>query len=80
MEKVKTEVDKAKELAKTKLLGSDDEVPTSDQTRSEFLQYAEKDEQSGEWYMGEKEFVDAVAPEGEDYVRLPFPLETSRPA
>ena len=54
----------------------DDEPQTSTQTRTEFMQYARKDEETGEYFMGEKEFVDAIAPEGEDYVSplvLPVP-------
>ena len=40
--------------------------------RDRFLQYAKKDEESGQYYMGESEFTNAIAPEGEDYVSMTF--------
>lgn len=57
------------EALKEKVLGTEVEPQLSAQTRNNFLQYARKDESSGEYYMTETEFVDAIAPEGEDYVR-----------
>jgi solute carrier family 25 aspartate/glutamate transporter 12/13 len=40
-----------------------------------FDKNARKDEKSGELFMGEEEFINAIAPEGEDYVRyIPRPL------
>lgn len=59
-----------KEQVKESLLGTDEEPQLSAQTRHEFMQHAIKDEASGEYFMGEKEFVDAVAPENEDYVGI----------
>ena len=56
------------EVLKEKALGTEVEPQLSAQTRNNFLQYAKKDEASGEYYMTESEFVDAIAPEGEDYV------------
>lgn len=56
------------EALKEKVLGTELEPQLSAQTRNNFLQYAKKDEASGEYYMTESEFVDAIAPEGEDYV------------
>ena len=63
------------EALKDTVLGSssdsnnDEGLPQlSAQTRSDFLLHAVTDEATGEQYMGEKEFVDAVAPVGEDYV------------
>lgn len=65
-----TEVTKVKEAVKETLLGS--EVPAgvqlSVQSKATFLENAKKDADSGELYMGEEEFINAVAPEGEDYV------------
>lgn len=68
MEDLKEKAEKVKEGVKETLLGVEDESQTSDQTRSEFMQQAKKDDDTGEWYMGETEFVNAVAPAGEDYV------------
>lgn len=56
------------ESIKEKVLGTEVEPQLSAQTRNNFLQHAKKDEGSDEWYMTETEFVDAIAPEGEDYV------------
>jgi solute carrier family 25 aspartate/glutamate transporter 12/13 len=70
MEQVKEQLEQVKEAAKETLLGVEIEPGTeySAQTRNEFMQFALKDEESGEYYMTAKEFVDAVAPAGEDYV------------
>lgn len=68
MDELKEKAEKVKEGVKETLLGVEDESQTSDQTRSEFMQQAKKDEDTGEWFMGETEFVNAVAPAGEDYV------------
>lgn len=38
------------------------------QSKSTFEKYAIGDPDTGEIYMGEKEFIDAIAPESEDYV------------
>ena len=56
------------EALKEKLVGTEVEPQLSAQTRQNFLQHAKKDEGSDEYYMTETEFVDAIAPEGEDYV------------
>lgn len=58
------------ETVKETLLGTEDEPQLSSQTRSEFMQHAKKDEETGEYYLGEHEFTDAIAPEGEDYVSV----------
>jgi solute carrier family 25 aspartate/glutamate transporter 12/13 len=70
MEQVKEQLEQVKDAAKETLLGVEVEPGTeySAQTRNEFMQYAIKDEESGEYYMTAKEFVDAVAPAGENYV------------
>ena len=58
------------ESVKETLVGTEDEMGLSSVMRGEFMQNAVKDESSDEWYMGEKQFVDAIAPEGEDYVSI----------
>ena len=70
MEQVKEQLEQVKEAAKETLLGVEVEPGTeySAQPRNEFMQFAIKDEELGEYYMTAKEFVDAVAPAGEDYV------------
>jgi solute carrier family 25 aspartate/glutamate transporter 12/13 len=68
MEKVAEKMDQAKEVVKESLLGTDVDPTLSIATRADFMRYAIKDEETEEYYMNEKEFVEAVAPEGEDYV------------
>lgn len=50
------------------LLGTIEEPQMSTIMRSTFLKYAKKHD-DGEYYLGEGDFIDAVAPESEDYVR-----------
>lgn len=69
MEQVAGKVEKVKESVKESLLGTEVEPDLSAQTRADFMQHAIRDDEEGEYYMSEKEFVDAVAPESEDYVR-----------
>jgi solute carrier family 25 aspartate/glutamate transporter 12/13 len=49
------------------LLGTSEEPQMSQVTRQAFFKHAQKDE-SGELYLAENEFIEAVAPESEDYV------------
>ena len=49
------------------LLGSSPDI--SHQARSLFYKHAKKDDETGEVYMSETEFINAVAPASEDYVR-----------
>lgn len=70
MEQVSGKMERVKDSLKEGLLGTEDEPQMSLQSRQEFMQHAIKDEETGEYYMGEKQFVDAVAPAGEDYVGL----------
>ena len=65
-----TEVTKVKEAVKETLLGSEmpADVMISARSKATFLENAKKDPGSEELYMGEEEFINAVAPEGEDYV------------
>lgn len=57
---------------KETLVGSEHEAQPSAQIRGEFSKHAIKDEETGEEYMGEVEFVNAIAPVEEDYVSTPF--------
>lgn len=61
---------KAKEVVKEKLLGTDLEqnVQLSALSKATFEKNARRDGVSGELVMGEEEFINAIAPEGEDYV------------
>lgn len=59
---------KVKLAVKESLLGSEDPSKLSAQTRAAFLSHARKDGETGELYMGEEEFIDAIAPKKEDYV------------
>ena len=61
------------EAVKESLLGTTREPELSSQTRAAFDRNAKKDEATGEYYLTESEFVDAVAPEGEDYVSCSIP-------
>ncbi|TVY16947.1 Calcium-binding mitochondrial carrier protein [Lachnellula arida] len=63
---------KAKEVVKESLLGTEvvDEVQMSAQSKATFEKNARRDEESGELFMGEEEFVNAVAPVGEDYHKI----------
>jgi len=56
-----------KEQVGEALLGTTQEPQLSQQTIAIFMKHAVKDE-TGEYYLGENEFIDAVAPESEDYV------------
>lgn len=50
------------------LLGTTDEPQLSQLTRAAFMKHARKDEASDEYFLDEDSFIDAVAPESEDYV------------
>ncbi|KAK5126727.1 hypothetical protein LTR85_009661 [Meristemomyces frigidus] len=58
------------EALKESLLGAETEPELSTQTRHDFLQHALKDEETGEQYLDEQAFIDAVAPQGEDYHKI----------
>jgi solute carrier family 25 (mitochondrial aspartate/glutamate transporter), member 12/13 len=62
---------KAKEVVKESLLGTEETegIKLSAQIRATFLQHARKDPETGELVMGKEEFVNAIAPKNEDYVR-----------
>lgn len=57
------------EAVKESLLGHEETAQLSAQTRARFLKNAVPDAETGELVMGPVEFIDAIAPEGEDYVR-----------
>ena len=59
-----------KESVAQALLGTTEDSELSQQTRQNFLQHAKKDPETGEMYMGEDEFINAVAPKSEDYVSV----------
>jgi solute carrier family 25 aspartate/glutamate transporter 12/13 len=67
------DLSKAKEVVKETLLGSEQvtEVQLSAQSKATFDKNARKDAETGELFMGEEEFINAVAPESEDYVSQP---------
>lgn len=60
------------EAVKETLVGSsresDSEPQLSAQIKATFDKHSRKDERTGEQYMTEGDFINAVAPEGEDYV------------
>ena len=51
------------------LLGTTEAPELTGIMRQTFFRHAAQDE-SGNYYLDEKNFIDAVAPESEDYVRL----------
>lgn len=61
---------KAKVVVKETLLGTDQRghEQLSAQTKAAFTKNARKDEETGELYMTQEEFINAIAPEKEDYV------------
>ena len=50
------------------LLGTTEEPQLSQETRANFMQHAVQDEATGEYYLSQEEFINAIAPEREDYV------------
>lgn len=65
-----------KEAVKESLVGTTQEPQLSQQVRTNFMRYAEADQETGELFMTEDDFVDAIAPKNEDYVsrRQPIPF------
>ena len=61
------------ETVKESLLGTSQPVELSASSRTTFLKHARRDEDTGELYMGEEEFVNAIAPPDQDYVSLMSP-------
>ncbi|MCJ1479019.1 mitochondrial aspartate-glutamate transporter agc1 [Lambiella insularis] len=58
-----------KEAVKESLLGTTTEPQLSQQSRSTFEKHARQDE-NGELYMAEDDFINAIAPEKEDYHKI----------
>ena len=65
-----TDLTTAKEVVKETLLGTDlvADLKLSAQTKATFEKNARKDEETGELYMTEAGFINAIAPDTEDYV------------
>ncbi|KZF25004.1 putative mitochondrial carrier protein [Xylona heveae TC161] len=59
-----------KETVRESLLGSRATPQLSRQARATFERHAKKDKETGELYMTEDDFVDAIAPRGEDYHKI----------
>jgi solute carrier family 25 aspartate/glutamate transporter 12/13 len=57
-----------KETVKEALVGVELTPELSADTRANFLKYARRDGDSEDLVMGEEEFINAIAPENEDYV------------
>lgn len=53
------------------LLGTTEEPQLTQIARTAFLKCAKKDEETGDYYLDQEDFIDAIAPESEDYVRFP---------
>lgn len=69
---------KAKEVVKETLLGteqSEAELQLSAQSKATFDKNAQADAATGEKYMTEVEFINAIAPVKEDYVSSNCPSE-----
>lgn len=64
------DVTKVKAAVKESLVGTETagDVQLSAQSKATFDKNARKDEATGELFMSEQEFINAVAPDGEDYV------------
>lgn len=56
------------ETVKESLLGTSLPGELSPSSRTTFLKHARRDEDTDELYMGEEEFVNAIAPPDQDYV------------
>lgn len=78
MAKVSTTV---KEAVKESLVGTQEPVPLSSQTKARFTSHAVKDPETGDLFLGPNEFIEAVAPADEDFVSClpPQPLHAPRP-
>ena len=58
----------AKQAIKESLLGTTREPELSQQTKATFDRNARQDEATGDSYMTEEDFVNAIAPASENYV------------
>ena len=57
-----------KQTIKESLLGTTREPELSQQTKATFDRNARQDEVTGDFYMTEEDFVNAIAPANENYV------------
>ena len=57
-----------KEAVKESLIGVSQVPQLSQQSRATFIRNSRNDEESGEAYMNEEDFINAIAPADEDYV------------
>lgn len=51
------------------LLGTEELPQLSAQSKENFMKHALRSKESGEYYLNEEKFIDAIAPASEDYVR-----------
>lgn len=58
----------ATEAVKEAVVGTHEPEQLAAHTKARFAQFAVKDADSGELFLGPEEFINAVAPNGEDYV------------
>lgn len=63
-----SKVTAVKESVKETLLGSHEPTEFSAKTKARFNSHAIRDSETGESFLGQEEFINAVAPPGEDYV------------
>lgn len=63
-----TSVSTVKEAVKESLVGTEEPVQLSAQTKARFSSHAIKDPETGELYLGPEQFISAIAPKDEDYV------------
>lgn len=68
----------AKQAVKESLLGAMREPELSQQTKATFDRNARQDEATGDPYMIEEDFVNAIAPASENYVSFRAKLARSR--
>lgn len=65
-----SKVTAVKEAVKESLIGVEEPAQASTQTKARFNQNAVKDATTGDLFLGEEEFINAVAPLTEDYVSI----------
>lgn len=71
----------AKIAIKESLLGTTKEPELSTQSKATFNRHARQDDETQEPFMTQDDFVNAIAPPGEDYVSASISFTTSgRPA
>jgi len=66
------------EKVKESLLGTEQPENLSQESRLNFTRHARKDTDEGELYMSEEDFINAIAPPQEDYVRNQSPFLHAR--